>query len=57
MEIITYERKSTEPVNCADLNQDLMDGGFSATTGQIVLWDTIPGTKNVAGNKRYMMPS
>ena len=43
LEIITYERKSAGPANCADLNQYLMDGGFSATTGQIVvplLWDS-----------------
>ena len=41
-EIIKYERKSAEPVNCAGLSQYLMGGSFSATTGQIVfplLWD------------------
>ena len=41
-EIVTYERKSAQPFNCAVLNQYLMDGDFSATTGQIVfplLWD------------------
>ena len=35
-EIITYERKSAEPVSCAGLNQYLMDGDLNATTGQIV---------------------
>ena len=41
-EIIAYERKSTQPVNCAGLSQYLMDGDFSVTTGQIIsplLWD------------------
>ena len=41
-EIIKYERMSAEPVNCAGLNQYLMDGSVSATTRQILfplLWD------------------
>ena len=41
-EIIRYERMSAEPVNCAGLKQYLMDGDFSATTGQNIfhlLWD------------------